>query len=57
MLKGTGVSEKLQLLHVNPTADIKVGDLLISSGLGRDFQRGTLLAQSKQLIMLKEGLF
>ena len=40
MLKGTGMSEKLQLLHVNPTADIKVGDLLISSGLGERFPAG-----------------
>ncbi len=40
MLKGTGVSEKLQLLHVNPTADIKVGDSLISSGLGERFPAG-----------------
>ena len=40
MLKGSGVSEKLQLLHVNPTADIRVGDLLVSSGLGGRFPAG-----------------
>ena len=40
MLKGTGLSEKLQILHVNPTADIRVGDLLISSGLGERFPAG-----------------
>ena len=57
MLKGTGVSEKLQLLHVNPTADIKVGDLLISSGLGERFPAGYPVGSIRQLIMLKEGLF
>ena len=40
MLQGTGISEKLQLMHVNPTADIRVGDLLISSGLGERFPAG-----------------
>ena len=40
MLQGMGMSEKLQLLHVNPTADIRVGDLLISSGLGERFPAG-----------------
>ena len=40
MLQGMGMSEKLQLLHVNPTADIKVGDLLVSSGLGERFPAG-----------------
>ena len=40
MLQGMGMSEKLQLLHVNPTADIRVGDLLVSSGLGGRFPAG-----------------
>ena len=40
MVQGTGMSGKLQLLHVNPTADIRVGDLLISSGLGERFPPG-----------------
>ena len=40
MLQGMGMSERLQLLHVNPTADIRVGDLLISSGLGERFPAG-----------------
>ena len=39
--QGTGLSQQLELLHVSSTADIKVGDRLISSGLGNRFPVGS----------------
>ena len=38
--QGTGIDQQLELLHVNFTADIKVGDQLLSSGLGNRFPAG-----------------
>lgn len=38
--EGTGDSYKLELRHVSNTVDIKVGDLLVSSGLGGRFPVG-----------------
>ncbi len=38
--RGTGVKKQLELLHVNLTADIQVGDQLLSSGLGNRFPAG-----------------
>ena len=38
--QGTGVMRELELMHVQGTADIKVGDLLVSSGLGGRFPVG-----------------
>jgi rod shape-determining protein MreC len=38
--QGTGMDQHLELLHVNSTADIKVGDQLLSSGLGNRFPVG-----------------
>lgn len=38
--QGTGINQQLELLHVNSTADIKVGDQLLSSGLGNRFPVG-----------------
>lgn len=38
--QGTGISQRLELLHVSSTADIKVGDQLLSSGLGNRFPVG-----------------
>lgn len=37
---GTGSYHELILSHVTTTADIKVGDLLVSSGLGGNFPQG-----------------
>ena len=37
---GTGNPERLELRHVADTADIKEGDLLVSSGLGQRFPAG-----------------
>ena len=38
--QGTGIGQRLELQHVNSTADIKVGDQLLSSGLGNRFPVG-----------------
>ena len=38
--QGTGIGQQLELLNVNSTADIKVGDRLLSSGLGNRFPVG-----------------
>ena len=38
--QGTGIGQQLELRHVNSTADIKVGDQLLSSGLGNRFPVG-----------------
>lgn len=37
---GTGALDKLRLIHVPDTADLQVGDLLVSSGLGGRFPAG-----------------
>ena len=38
--QGGGISQKLDLLYISPTADIRVGDQLLSSGLGNRFPAG-----------------
>jgi rod shape-determining protein MreC len=38
--QGTGLSQQLELLHVSSTADVEVGDRLLSSGLGNRFPVG-----------------
>lgn len=38
--RGTGVTRQLELMHVQDTADIREGDLLVSSGLGGRFPVG-----------------
>lgn len=38
--QGAGNSRRLDLMHIQETADIKVGDLLVSSGLGNRFPVG-----------------
>lgn len=47
---GTGNPERLELRHVADTADIKEGDLLVSSGLGQRFPAGYPVATVKQVI-------
>lgn len=38
--QGTGVTSRLELMHVQNTADIRQGDLLVTSGLGNRFPVG-----------------
>ena len=40
VLAGTGQSDGLKLLYVPDTADIREGDLLVSTGLGQRYPRG-----------------
>ena len=47
---GTGNPERLELRHVADTADIKEGDLLVSSGLGQRFPSGYPVATVKEII-------
>ncbi len=47
---GTGNPEWLELRHVADTADIKEGDLLVSSGLGQRFPAGYPVATVKEVI-------
>ncbi len=45
LLSGVGRLDYMELLHVPSTTDIKVGDVLISSGLGQRFPRGYPVAR------------
>ncbi|MGM3386127.1 rod shape-determining protein MreC [Stutzerimonas stutzeri] len=47
---GTGSPDYLELRHVAETADIKEGDLLVSSGLGQRFPSGYPVAQVTEVI-------
>ena len=47
---GTGRSDKLDLLHVPDTADIREGDLLTSSGMGQRFPVGYPLGKISKVI-------
>lgn len=47
---GTGNPERLELRHVADTADIKVGDLLVSSGMGQRFPSGYPVAMVSEVI-------
>ncbi len=47
---GTGDPEYLELRHVAETADIKEGDLLVSSGLGQRFPSGYPVAQVREVV-------
>ncbi|WP_339529017.1 rod shape-determining protein MreC [Pseudomonas mucidolens] len=47
---GTGNPERLELRHVADTADIKVGDLLVSSGLGQRFPAGYPVATVREVV-------
>jgi rod shape-determining protein MreC len=47
---GTGNPERLELRHVADTADVKEGDLLVSSGLGQRFPAGYPVAVVSEVI-------
>ena len=47
---GTGNPERQELRHVADTADIKEGDLLVSSGMGQRFPAGYPVATVKEVI-------
>ncbi len=45
ILAGTGQGNRLRLLYVPDTADVRQGDLLVSTGLGRVYPRGYPVAK------------
>jgi rod shape-determining protein MreC len=49
ILLGTGKSNSLELVHVPDTANIREGDLLVSSGLGGRFPRGYPVAEVSRI--------
>ena len=49
ILIGTGNAHTLELVHVPDTADIREGDLLVSSGLGGRFPRGYPVAEVSRI--------
>lgn len=42
---GTGLGQALELLHIPKNADVRVGDLLVTSGMGGRFPRGYPVAR------------
>lgn len=46
---GSGESGEIELAHVQDTADIKVGDLLVTSGLGQRFPAGYPVATVREI--------
>jgi rod shape-determining protein MreC len=50
ILMGIGVLDKLELANVPDTADIRVGDLLVSSGLGGKFPPGYPVAKVSSIV-------
>ena len=53
---GMGDDES-QLKFVPNTADVKVGDLVLSSGLGGIFPKGLIIGKVSQVFKKKQGLF
>lgn len=49
IMLGTGDGDTLDLVHVPDTADIREGDLLVSSGLGGRFPRGYPVAEVSRI--------
>lgn len=47
---GTGKLEQLNLIYVPNTADIRIGDLLVSSGLGGRYPRGYPVAEVTDVV-------
>ncbi|WP_299790281.1 rod shape-determining protein MreC [uncultured Shewanella sp.] len=48
--KGTGVLDELELSYVSKSTDIRVGDLLVSSGLGNRFPEGYPVARVMNVV-------
>jgi len=50
VVKGTGVLDELELSYVSKSTDIRVGDLLVSSGLGKRFPEGYPVARVMSVV-------
>ncbi len=46
---GTGLRQELELLHIPKNADIRIGDLLVTSGMGGRFPAGYPVARVNQV--------
>jgi rod shape-determining protein MreC len=57
VLLGTGRADELRLGFVSRSADIQVGDLLVSSGLGGRFPAGYPVARISEIRAEKGGMF
>lgn len=57
LIAGTGHPDRLRLLYVPDTADIVVGDLLVSTGLGRRYPAGYPVAQVTSVTQLPGQAF
>jgi len=49
ILAGTGHPDRLQLLYMPDTADVKEGDLLVSTGLGGRYPAGYPVAEVTEI--------
>jgi hypothetical protein len=49
--------DECQLKFVSNTADVKVGDLVLSSGLGGIFPKGLIIGKVSEVLKKKQGLF
>ena len=49
--------DECQLKFVSNTADVKVGDLVLSSGLGGIFPKGLIIGKVSKVFKKKQGLF
>ena len=49
--------DECQLKFVSNTADVKVGDMVLSSGLGGIFPKGLIIGKVSKVIKKKQGLF
>ncbi len=50
MAQGTGVLDEIELQHVAKSTDVQVGDLLVTSGLGKRFPEGYPVARVMQVV-------
>lgn len=50
MARGTGELDEIELQHVAKSTDVQVGDLLVSSGLGKRFPEGYPVARVMQVV-------
>lgn len=57
ILSGTGEDLELRLQYVPLKSDIKVGDLLVTSGLGKDFPAGYPVARVTRIRQLSDDQF
>lgn len=55
--RGTGQSERMEVLHLPNNADVQVGDLLVTSGLGGTFPAGYPVASVSVIEQTQSGVF